>query len=218
MKSLLAGLLLVSVLSLPASAATVTIGLSEDGGPITAFSGGSNFNITGVSFGTFQVNNVTGTAFPSLPFPELLDSQAINVSSRATSGPHELTVYVAAQGSTALGPERLLSSFTSNTLTGGWKVDETTLFSNSNNAFVGTKIAEHLFNAIGSNSLSTFALIGKNFSAIERYQIFTNGKVGGANSTINLVAATPVPAALPLFVGGLGLLGWMARRRDQRTV
>jgi hypothetical protein len=27
------------------------------------------------------------------------------------------------------------------------------------------------------------------------------------------VAAVPLPAALPLFAGGLGLMGWMARRR-----
>jgi hypothetical protein len=29
--------------------------------------------------------------------------------------------------------------------------------------------------------------------------------------------AVPVPAALPLFAGGLGLLGWLARRRRQPT-
>ena len=64
--------------------------------------------------------------------------------------------------------------------------------------------------------MSTLALIGKSFSVIERYDIFTNGKAGGANSTINLVAATPLPAALPLFAGGLGVIAWLARRRKRQ--
>ena len=35
--------------------------------------------------------------------------------------------------------------------------------------------------------------------------------------TIAEVAPVPLPAALPLFAGGLGLLGWMARRRRRQT-
>ena len=38
----------------------------------------------------------------------------------------------------------------------------------------------------------------------------------GANTGYQLIsetAAVPLPAALPLFAGGLGLMGWMARRR-----
>jgi hypothetical protein len=29
------------------------------------------------------------------------------------------------------------------------------------------------------------------------------------------IAATPIPAALPLFAGGLGLMGWLSRRRKK---
>jgi hypothetical protein len=32
------------------------------------------------------------------------------------------------------------------------------------------------------------------------------------------VAATPIPAALPLFAGGLGLMGWLSRRRKRSSI
>jgi hypothetical protein len=32
------------------------------------------------------------------------------------------------------------------------------------------------------------------------------------------VAATPIPAALPLFAGGLGLMGFLARRRKRNVL
>jgi hypothetical protein len=32
------------------------------------------------------------------------------------------------------------------------------------------------------------------------------------------VAATPLPAALPLFAGGLGLMGWLSRRRKKQNI
>jgi hypothetical protein len=42
---------------------------------------------------------------------------------------------------------------------------------------------------------------------------------GGATRyfTSGVASAVPVPAALPLFAGGLGLLGWMARRRRRHS-
>ena len=42
-----------------------------------------------------------------------------------------------------------------------------------------------------------------------------------SNTTISLVSATPLPAALPLFAGGLGamgLLGWRRKRKVGATV
>jgi hypothetical protein len=32
---------------------------------------------------------------------------------------------------------------------------------------------------------------------------------------IEFVAATPLPAALPFFAGGLGVVGWLSRRRKR---
>jgi hypothetical protein len=42
-----------------------------------------------------------------------------------------------------------------------------------------------------------------------------NGAIGQSNFQL---AATPLPAALPLFAGGLGLVGWLARRRRSRAM
>jgi hypothetical protein len=32
------------------------------------------------------------------------------------------------------------------------------------------------------------------------------------------VSTTPLPAALPLFAGGLGMIGFISRRRKQKTI
>jgi hypothetical protein len=44
--------------------------------------------------------------------------------------------------------------------------------------------------------------------------------LGGGSVTPSLqttVSSTPVPAALPLLASGLGLIGWVARRRKQKS-
>jgi hypothetical protein len=41
-------------------------------------------------------------------------------------------------------------------------------------------------------------------------------KIG--NEPIAEVATTPLPAALPMFSAGLGLVGWLARRKKRKTV
>jgi hypothetical protein len=48
----------------------------------------------------------------------------------------------------------------------------------------------------------------------------TGNVIGTANSGdlfVNQLAATPLPAALPLFAGGLGLFGWLTRRRKRSS-
>lgn len=63
---------------------------------------------------------------------------------------------------------------------------------------------------IGAASLSVNALTSV---------YFDNLSTGGISSddTITAIAATPLPAALPLFAGGLGLVGLLARRKKRRT-
>ena len=45
--------------------------------------------------------------------------------------------------------------------------------------------------------------------------IVTDNSIGLDN--ISFAAATPLPAALPLFAGGLGMIGLLARRRKRKA-
>ena len=88
-----------------ANAATITIGVSEDGGAIACpgpncFTGGSNFNISGFATTNFVVN-AGGTTQTTLPSPGLLFSNNLSVSNPNTDGAsHFLDVFVTAQGLT----------------------------------------------------------------------------------------------------------------------
>ena len=44
-----------------------------------------------------------------------------------------------------------------------------------------------------------------------------NVPLGTVSELINAVTPTPIPAALPLFAGGLGVIGLLARRRKQKS-
>lgn len=83
----------------------------------------------------------------------------------------------------------------------------------SSSAFDGTN-ATSVINAGVDNSYSVFdiAMIDAAFvKPVNAFTIEFNSISGGVAS----VSATPVPvpAALPLLAGGLGLLGWVSRRR-----
>src|ERR1700761_1761508 len=90
--ALLAGAALATTLSANANAAVVTIGLQEagfNGGAITNQGSGTGiFGITGVNYGNFVVNSVSGT---SEPFLTSLSGNSQNVAS-STGG--TLMVYI----------------------------------------------------------------------------------------------------------------------------
>jgi hypothetical protein len=72
--------------------------------------------------------------------------------------------------------------------------------------------------------LSFFKLVNTSDGSV----FFNGGLAPGASTLFALEApasqisvtginnATPIPAALPLFAGGLGVMGWFARRRKQK--
>ena len=65
-------------------------------------------------------------------------------------------------------------------------------------------------NAIGVITLNVLA--GQDYGF---YVSTVDASDGRADIAVSDTFATPLPAAFPLFVGGAGLFGWLARRRKQ---
>lgn len=97
-------------------------------------------------------------------------------------------------------------------------------------SFSADMTAKHTFLAdIGSSFDMAFSLVsGYTFGAADfshtatlSFQtadgVFLTSGLGGTFGDVP-VSATPIPAALPLFAGGLGVLGFVARRRKRAAV
>jgi PEP-CTERM motif len=68
------------------------------------------------------------------------------------------------------------------------------------------------FNTTGTHLLNSLLAAGEAFSVV---YVEGNG-FSFDKLTVETAAPVPLPAALPLFAGGLGLMGWLARRRRKR--
>jgi hypothetical protein len=97
-----------------------------------------------------------------------------------------------------------------------WSSDNGATFS-LNNTLLSTT------GSTGYSSLVSFLIPAGSFQATNFFDVFVqNDACGGClNPTGLLVSAsvgtTPLPAALPLFAGGLGMIGLLARRRKQKA-
>jgi hypothetical protein len=63
-----------------------------------------------------------------------------------------------------------------------------------------------------NNNVDSVSLMGGVDYFLELQATGVNGPIGQSNFQL---ATTPLPAALPLFAGGLGLMGWLSRRRKK---
>jgi len=201
------------LLGIPAaSAATITIGSSINGGSISTQAIGTDAaTATFNAGGGWQTNIVGGLAAAA---PDIFNSNSQNATNGGTT--NILDIFVTASGLTSpTGSVPLLSTFTSNALPAGWSVTEQTFF-NANNAVFGvsTPLGSQTFDGIGTGSALTTLALTAPYSLTEEYTMRSNGISGSANSTID-ISAVPIPSALPLFAGGLaamGLLGWRKRK------
>jgi hypothetical protein len=201
-----------------ASAVTVSIGLQQtgvNGGAITIPGTEvqlADFASFAGSYGSFNLNATSG----------IVGNGSFNTNSNnQASAAGTLNVYITAQGITdPTGILAALSSFTENILnTTITSVTEQTFLDPNNNLWGTTfLLASHVFSGSGLQTASSlnFGDVGDGpYSITALYTIVATG-AGGANSTINISAETPLPGTLPLIAGGLGALWMVGRKRKAR--
>jgi hypothetical protein len=213
------------------AASLVSIAFQENGynGNATVFqtagSGGASFSSS--TFGSFGTLNISATGYPNNAPPEVFDSNTLDVAN-VIGGLHTLNVYVTSQDnfSPINGVDGMLSftSFfsTNQSLTTGWKVTETAYVDPANNLYGGASLLGTATfiggSGIYSKTVNTSAYAGLTgpYSLTQIYSIEMIG-TGSANSNINLAATTPVPEpeTYAMMLAGLGLMGFIARRRKK---
>lgn len=231
MKKLLLATALSLAMSVSAIAGTINLQLDQDSGTFSqtflGAVGQSTFTATNATFGNFNIANITGSTNPTINTPLLSTSNTLDVQQVGQLGAHRLDVWISANDlTTPLNLVDMFSGFTNVALANGWIVNLETLVSSTNEMFTGALVAAETF--IGALLPNVFASTSNDqvdfgtgpFSVTAHYTIFSNGP-GEANSGITIagVEATPLPAAVWMFGGGLGVLAMLAnRRRKQRSV
>lgn len=215
----------VLALGAPAAhAGLVGIGLSTSfGGPITTEAVNPGVASFTGSYGSFSLNILDGADTSATGLPYLLNTTIQD--STSTGG--TLYVWISSvdlSQPTTLGSLAAVSSFTSNILPTGWTVSEYTYLDTTDKAWSGAAVPGNLvgsttFTAIGTDVTpsATFSLNGL-FSMTELY-VITAPTHGSTLDTIS--AYVPEPSSLGILGLGLsaiGALGWIRRRRSQKSV
>jgi hypothetical protein len=202
----LAGLVGICGVMLAAPAAhavTVDIVLSESGFA-TNDTGSPSFN---GNYGTFS-NIQVGSVYTGPPGINFLTT---NLSTSSTTA-GTLTIDVTASGITSpTGTVPLASILQVNNLPSGWTVTESILY---NSALVAG--LTNTFSTTGTATPGGSINASGTYTLTERYVITATG-AGTTNDTVTL-SSTPLPAALPMMAGGLGVLGLFARRKKRNFV
>jgi hypothetical protein len=208
----------IAGLSVPAHAATISIGTALNGGAITLQNSGAAPGPVSFSgpVGAFNLDAVSGEDLSATS----LDSNAIDATSAGTT--EVLDVYVSVSDVTGLsGLQRALSGLTVNFLTPGWSVTESTFEDNSNMVFgTANPLATHTFTS-GPDVFTALASVSVTspFSVTELYRISSNGLGGAANDTIDVsgVPETSTWAMLGIGFAAMGVLGFH-RTRARSTI
>jgi hypothetical protein len=210
---LVGSIALTAVFADSASASTVTITLEEAGfatQTIPGISGAGSVGVSGVSYGTFQLNNISGTASPLVS--DALDSNSFNLASTGT-GANTLTVLVTATGLTQ-PTSAFISSLTQNSLSTGTTVTESTFLDLTNNGLLTTLLGTSAFttsNSPGTSVQTSFTAASGTYSITEEYVISVTGGGQSANSTIQV--AVPEASTWAMIILGFFGVGFVSYRR-----
>ncbi len=212
-----------------ASANPVYIGLQDsavNGGAITLETIGSgSASLSSITYGDFTLS-AQGLASPTLAQPSVQSSDLAAVS----SGAQTLNIYVTATNEFPL-PPGFLSSFTSNALTSGWSLTETTYVTTCPGGVcpvgttTGAAAPAGLFGTANTLDTTSFSAIGTNmqiaanpglaapYEITEDYTIVATSanNTTGASGTID-VSATPLPSTWTMLIASLLGLGLFAYR------
>jgi hypothetical protein len=201
----------IAGLSVPAHAATISIGTALNGGAITLQNSGAAPGPVTFSgpVGAYNIDTVSGEDLSATS----LNSNAIDATSAGTT--EVLDVYVSVSDVTGLsGLQRALSGLTVNFLTPGWSVTESTFEDNSNTVFgTANPLATHTFTS-GPDVFSALASVSVTspFSVTELYEISSNGFGGAANDTID-VSGVPEPSTWAMLGIGFAAMGFVGFRK-----
>ena len=212
-RAVLSTLACVLLGTIPATASTIDIGLSQSPGigSITTEATGTS------SSGAIWAGSYGGYVFNLISASGSLNSASVNVSLPSLlGGGGSIYVYVTETGLTSpqstLG---FLSNLSVTFLPAGWSETQMTYVDTANIAYgMGSQLAS--MSGLGTQSFFTNANAGSSpFSLTRMYLITSNGSLGVASSSQS-ISATPLPSAIPLFasgLGALGLLGWFRKQK-----
>ena len=203
----------IAGLSVPAHAATISIGTALNGGAITTQATGAAPGPVTFSgpVGAYDIDTVSAADLTAAS----LDSNAISATSTGSSD--ALDVYVSVSDITGLsGLKSALSGLTVNFLTPGWTVTETTFEDNTNTIF-GTMnlLTTHTFTS-GPDTFTGLASVNVTspFSVTELYVVQSKGLVGAANDTID-ITGVPEPSTWAMLGLGFAAMGFVGFRKTR---
>jgi hypothetical protein len=214
-------------------------------GSSVTVNGSAGFNTMGITaFGTQSVSDADGSASVQstpTPLPAITSMATTGATGTASEATATLYYYFDISGPGGIMPGASVNVIASGSLfsdigatstdflrvAGATIVNATSVGGNNNGAFTTSATVSPLYfnvdylvektvfafanpSGTATTFLDPYFFLDQNLVDLG-YSIITSPGIGNS-----LASATPLPAALPLFAGGLGMMGWLSRRRKRK--
>ena len=213
------------LLALPASAATIYIGLQPTSGPLAeivqvasgAASAGATYGSTTTMSGPFIIRTVDSSDAGSVKAPIFLSS--LNIM-KTTAGAATITVWVTETGLTGGALTTFMSTLTSTFLSPGWTVDETTYYTAGNELWgTGVQLLSQDFASSDDMRKNTkdICCTANPYSLTEKFVI--SETMPGQARLAERITATLIPEAPTWAMMAIGFAGlsYAAFRRSVKS-